>query len=529
MTSYPSTWRSRCRWILVATALIAHSGTAQVRRASAARADTAPSVRVDPRSPRAAVADFLNLTKRGQFEAAGQYMGPGLAADRRAELARRLKAVLDQRLWIEVDDLSPLASGDTADGLRADREQVGTIANDAGVRQPLQLQRAAAGAEPAWYFEPRTIARIDEWYDALADRWLRDHMPLALQRPGPFGVDLWQWVALALMLPIALGIGWILDRLTIAIARRAARRTETRLDDLLIDRIAPLLLSIWTIAVFRALVGFAGLSIEAEKVVGLLARALIAVLVTWLFIRATHVLEEELPSSPWAVDKPEMRSLVPLLGRVFRIFLLAVGAIAFVAQFGYSVATLLAGLGIGGIAVALAMQKTLEHLLGSVAIGLDQPIRVGDWVKVGDAEGEVEAIGLRSTRLRTMERSLIVLPNGRLADMQMENFGVRDRILLKTTLRLAYGTTAAQVRRVRDDVERLLTEHPLIWRDRVIVRFTGFAATSLDVEVIAWVATTDYNVFRAAREEIYLRLMQIVENAGSAIALPTQAVYVRHE
>jgi MscS family membrane protein len=215
-----------------------------------------------------------------------------------------------------------------------------------------------------------------------------------------------------------------------------------------------------------------------------------------------------------------MRSLLPLLGRVVRIVLVVLGAIVFVAQFGYSVATLITGLGIGGIAVALAMQKTLEHTFGSVAIGLDQPIRVGDWVKVGETEGEVEAIGLRSTRLRTLERSVVVIPNGRLSEMQMENFGVRDRILLRTNIALAHGTSADQVRRIRDDVDALLTDHPLVWPGRIVVRFKGLGPTALDIDLICWMATKDYNVFRAAREEIFFKIMQIVQRAGSDFAYP---------
>jgi MscS family membrane protein len=514
-----------CR-IVAGIAVVTTAATAQKARQAAPARDTMAAGRVDSRSPRAAIADFLSLTRRGQYAAAAQYMALSESTESREELARKLKAVFDQRLWIELEDVSPLAAGDTADGLGRDREQIGMVSSDAGVRQPVQLQRRLNG-EPTWVFAKATVDRVDQWYDALEDRWLRDRMPVALQRPGPFGIDLWQWVLLGLLFPIALGAGWILGRITIAVARRAARGTETQLDDRLVERAAVPLLAIWSVIAYRALVEFVGLSIGAEKVVGLLARAGTAVFATWFAIRATHVLEEELPGTRWATDKRELRSLAPLLGRVFRVFLVALGAIIFVAQFGYSVTTLIAGLGIGGIAVALAMQKTLEHVFGSVAIGLDQPIHVGDWVKVGEVEGEVEAIGLRSTRIRTMERSVVALPNGRLAEMHMENFGVRDRILLKTTLALTYQTTPDQIRRIRDEIETLLEEHSLVWPDKIIVRFKGFSASSLDIEVIAWVATRDFNIFRAAREEIYLKYMQIVRRAGSEFAYPTSTVFVK--
>jgi MscS family membrane protein len=486
--------------------------------------DSTPQVRVDPRSPRAAVVEFLTLSRRGQLEAAGQFL-PSAEPERRRELARRLKAVLDRYLWIEPDLVSPFAVGDTTDGMRT-VDRLGTVPGELGVRQPVEMRRQD-NADPAWVFTAQTVRLVDAWYDALSDHWLRDRFPEFLQRAGPLGIELWQWVTLIALMPIAFGVGWLFERLTLAIARRAVRQSETMVDDRLLERTAGLLLALWTVLAYRALVEFVGLSIGAEQVVGLAARALSVALVTWVVLRATHVLETEVPASRWGEARPELRSVMPLVGRVTRIFLVAIGGVALIAQFGYSVVTLITGLGIGGIALALAAQKTLEHIFGSVAIGVDQPIRVGDWVKVGDVEGEVEAIGLRSTRIRTMARSQVVFPNGRLADMQMENFGMRDRIILRTELQLTYGSTAEQLRRVRDDVEQLLKDHPLVWPDRIIVRFKGFGAHSLDIEMIAWLDTKDFNVFRAAREEILLRVMEIVERAGTEFAYPTQTLFVR--
>ncbi|HYV96274.1 MAG TPA: mechanosensitive ion channel family protein [Gemmatimonadaceae bacterium] len=488
------------------------------QKQAAAVQDTA---RVNPRSPRAAVAEFLDLTRHGRFDAAARYLR---ADDRAPDLARRLKAVLDQNLAIDLELLSPLAMGDTTDGLSRDLEQIGVVRTRTGFPQPVQLQLNAPGADPAWVFSTRTVERIDGWYGALADHWLRDRMPLVLQQPGPFGIDRWQWVTLALLVVVALIVGWVFGRVTIAIARRAARKTQTTLDDRILDRASGPLLALWSLLAYRALVNLAGLSVFAEQMVSVIVRATSAAIATWLFVRLTYVLEEELPATGFAGQRPELKSFAPLIGRVTRIFVLAMGAIAVVSQFGYSVAALITGVGIGGIAIAFAAQKTLEHPFGSLAIGLDRPIRIGDWVKIGDVEGEVEAIGLRSTRVRTLARTVVVFPNGRLAEMPMENHGVRDRILLRTRIGLTYQASSAQVRRVRDDIERTLTDHPLVWPNKIIVRFKGFGESSLDIDVIAWIATTDFTIFRAAREEIYLKFMDIVAAAGCTFAYPTRTV-----
>ena len=481
---------------------------------------------VEPRSPRIALHEFLRLTRQGDFADAAAYLGPAVAtSDSGATLARRLKTVLDQRVFIDERLISPVAAGNTADGLPANAEQIGTVPNDIGVREPVQMRRQADGAEPAWVFSAQTVLRINVWYAAVGENWIRSNMPESLRILGPLGIERWQWLMLAVLVPFALLIGVLLGKASVAIARRAVRRTKTMLDDRVLEQTASPVHALWAVIAYRLLVEPVALSISAMSVVDLIVRSSTALIVTWLMVRVTYAIEADLPASRWAEDRAEMRALVPLLGRVSRIFLIAIGVIAFVSQFGYKVTTLLTTLGIGGIAVALAAQKTLEHVFGSVAIGVDQPIRVGDWVRVDGREGEVEVIGLRSTRLRTLERTVVVIPNGRLADMQMENFGVRDRVLLRTQLALKFGTTVAQLRRVRDEVEKLLKDHPLVWPDKIVVRFRSFSP-SLEIDVMAWIATTDYDIFRAAREEILFRILEIVQNAGTDFSAATHSLQV---
>jgi MscS family membrane protein len=494
---------------------------AQLSRGGSAQRESVVTSRVDPRSPRAAVADFLDLTRHGRYEAAARYLVTRVDPARDVELTRRLRAILDQIFAIELDGLSPLAAGNPNDGLPEDQEQIGEIRTRTGALQSIRLRRQ--NGDPAWQF---TILpeRIDDLYEALGDHWLRDRMPVALQRPGPFGVERWQWLMLGALIPLALIIGWFAGRLTVAIARRAAKRTKTSFDDRLIEKTRAPLLALWTVVTYRGLVEFVRLSLAAEWLVGRVVAVTSAILVTWMLVRATFVFEEELPASTLAAGSPQVRSFAPLIGRVTRIFVVAFGVVAIVAQFGYSVTALLTGLGIGGIAIAFAAQKTLEHPFGSIALGLDQPIRVGDWVKIGDVAGEVETIGLRSTRIRTLARTQVIFPNGRLAEMQMENFGKRDRILLQTRIGLTYGTSGDTLRGIRTELERVLVEHPLVWPERVVVRFTTFGESSLDIEIIAWLITTDYNVFRDAREEIFFRFMDIVERHGAEFAFPTQTI-----
>jgi MscS family membrane protein len=221
------------------------------------------------------------------------------------------------------------------------------------------------------------------------------------------------------------------------------------------------------------------------------------------------------------------RSLAPLAGRIAKVIVLVIGVIAVLSELGYPVASLIAGLGIGGIALALAAQKTVENVFGSLSIGLDHPFRVGDFVKIEDAVlGTVESIGLRSTRVRTLDRTVVTLPNGKLADMRIESYTARDRMRLACTIGLVYGTTAAQVRAVLEGIERALRAQPKIWPGEVVVRFLGFGASSLDIEIMAWFETTDMTEFRAIRQDMLLGFMDVVEGAGSSFAFPTQTVHL---
>lgn len=197
---------------------------------------------------------------------------------------------------------------------------------------------------------------------------------------------------------------------------------------------------------------------------------------------------------------------------------------ALVTALGYPAASLLAGLGVGGLAVALAAQKTVENLFGAFSIGVDQPFGEGDFIKVDTLTGTVESIGLRSTRIRTLERTLITIPNGKLSEMRIESYTARDRWRLSCNLALDYGTTSEQMHRVIRGMEEILRRHPKIWPDNIIVRFKEIGSYALNIEVMAWFLTTDWNEFLAIRQEVLLNFMDCVKLAGTSFAFIAQSL-----
>jgi MscS family membrane protein len=219
--------------------------------------------------------------------------------------------------------------------------------------------------------------------------------------------------------------------------------------------------------------------------------------------------------------------VLPIAARFGKVAVAAMLIIAVLSNFGLPVASLIAGLGVGGVALALAAQKTVENMFGAVSIGADRPLKIGDFVKVGELLGTVESIGLRSTRIRTLDRTLVTIPNGGLADSRIESYTERDRIRFTTILGLEYGTKQAVLREVIAKIERTLREHPKIWPDTVVARFAEFGPYSLNIEIMVWFLVTDFNDFRAIREGVLFDIMTIVEQEGAAFAFPTQTLHLQ--
>ena len=359
---------------------------------------------------------------------------------------------------------------------------------------------------------------------AATDRWLRDILPASLFNLGPQGLMWWQWLAFPALAIFALAIGRPLGALTRRFLQRLFARTDTAWDDRLLARVGGGLSALWAIAIFRILLPWLGLDEQASAFVHSILAAIVVVTTFWALWRSVDVFTEILLERSWAAGNPSARSLIVVSANFIRGAVAIGGIVTTVAAFGYPVATMLAGLGIGGIALAFGAQKTIENLFGSVAIAADQPCRVGDTIKIEDFSGTVEHIGTRSTRIRTPDRTVITIPNGRLADSRIETFAPRDRIRLSMTMGLAPTTTETQLRTVLQEMERVLRTHPRIWPGSVVVRLAAFGASAFEVDVLCWFATDDYEVFRDCRPEVLLGFLRVVNDAGTAFAFPAPAV-----
>jgi MscS family membrane protein len=479
-----------------------------------------------PDSPRASARTFLDLTtRRSDFVAAARYLVvPPALAGRGPDLARRLRGVLEHSIVLDPDKLSPLSEGVTDDDLPPGVDRAGSITDASGHAVPIYIVRTSDRDGAFWALSSDTVSHVDAWYDALPDRWVREWMPESLLRQGPFDLLWWQWLALPVMALVALALGRVLARAVVRLLARVFARTTNEWDDKLLDRVEPALRLFVALMAAGALLPLLALLPAAEQQVELLLDTAAAGAIFWALWRSVAVWQLFLMSRPWAVDNPSARSLLSVAINFVKLIVGVVGVLSVLAVLGYPVATVLAGLGIGGLALAFGAQKTIENLFGSVALAVDQPFRVGDFVKIQDFTGNVERIGMRSTQIRTLDRTTVTLPNGQLSEMRIEGFGTRDRIRFATSVGLVYGTTEPQVRQVVLEIGRLLQRTPKVWADGNVSRFSGLGPSSLDIEVMCWFETTDFNEFRDLRQELLLGILRVVEQAGTSIAFPTTTV-----
>jgi MscS family membrane protein len=211
-----------------------------------------------------------------------------------------------------------------------------------------------------------------------------------------------------------------------------------------------------------------------------------------------------------------------LFQRVAKITLFSLALLFTLANWGYNTNTILAGLGVGGLAIALAAQKTLENLFGGVSVISDRPVLVGDYCKFGNQAGTVEDIGLRSTRIRTVDRTLVSVPNSQFSTMTLENFAARDRFLFNPTLKLRGDATTGQIRRVMEGFDDLLRQHPKVDPGRLPVRFTSIGVYAFELQIFAYVDTLDQDEFNWIQTGLLISLLEIIEGAGTGIAVPVQ-------
>lgn len=245
----------------------------------------------------------------------------------------------------------------------------------------------------------------------------------------------------------------------------------------------------------------------------------------WIFLRIIDFIAYVFEYKAALAESKTDSQMVPFMKELSKIMAIVVAVFVILgAVFNLNVATIIAGLGIGGIAVALAAQDTLQNLLGSFTIFADKPFVVGDLIRIDQYEGTVEKVGFRSTLIRTLDKTLVIIPNKKMVDSPLENLSLRNLRRMKFIIGLKYATPSETMKKISLEIEKFVNEHPLTSND-TLVSFDSFGDSSLNIQVLYFIEIVDYNEYMHIREDINYRIMQIVSENGADFAFPSQTVY----
>ncbi|MGB5811062.1 MAG: mechanosensitive ion channel domain-containing protein [Polyangiales bacterium] len=413
----------------------------------------------------------------------------------------------------------------------------------------LRLRRVdtESGDLIGYRFSADTIARLTEFYQRAKDLPVQPQMakyegvaerfrlrpgftaPDFVQNivqdlpPGWFGMfggePWWKWIALALTVIGAFLLFLAIYRLATLFDRRS------RLHGWIRPLLAVVVVGLFGFAREVAVDWIRLTGFEREIVIGAFSIFMHLAVIWLVFLIAAGIANAVIRVRDMGVYALDAQ-LVHLVSKLAAVALSLYVLVDLAESLGIPVAPVLAGLGVGGLAVALAVRPTLENIVGGFVLFADAPVRVGEFCRFGDKLGTIEAIGLRSVRIRGLDRTVITVPNAEFSQLQLVNFTRRDAILLHTTLQLRYETTPDQLRLVLTKLRELLLMHPRVSSDPARVRFVGYGASSLDIEIFAFVQTRDFNEFLAIQEDVNLRIKDLVESSGSGFAFPSQTLYV---
>lgn len=473
-------------------------------------------------TPRGAVLGFLAAARKGTSVAA-LYLDTPLRGPDAEELAHQLAVVLDARLPARLNEVSDKPEGSIPNPLNPDEDLVGTISTATGDLEILveRVDRGKVGR--VWLFSRKTLHSIPEVYAELNARPIEKILPNFLLRRVAH-VPIFQWIAFFVGLPLIYLLTGILDILigiTVGVFRRQfLSKSQPRNRKVLP---APVRLLIVALVIRSALLA-AALPLLARQFWSTTALVITIIACTWALMLLSSWGERFLISRQRKLSGSA--AVLRLLRRVLDGILLFAALLFTLYHFGVNPTAALAGLGVGGIAVALAAQKTLENLIAGISLIADQAVHVGDFLKIGDTLGTIEEVGLRSTRVRTLDRTLVCLPNSQISNMSLETLSARDKFWFHPVLSLRFETTASQLRSVLSDIRNLLLSHSSIERSSVRVRFLAIAKSSLDVEVFSYLYASDWTEFLEIQEQLLLHVMEIIEHAGTEIAFPSQTMYL---
>ncbi len=493
------------------------------------KVDKGPEDALGRGNPRSSVIGFLTAASEFNWEKAAEYLDlrnlpPDVSELGGPELARQLNHVLSRAAWLDDYSVSENPEGVKGDDLPDYRDELLRIKTEDG-EAVIWMQRVPrADGIKIWKLSNRSVALIPDLYDefsypAVIEK-IRNWFP---QDAAFLGIELFKWfivIFFALVSwPFYYLLGWLLSRLFSS--------PEREIYPLVKKVFAGPFVLIAILITTETVVSELGVGAGAQAMMEAQTINILAVIwATWAVINLYKKYQQ---NKLIALDRPGAAKLLQPMTTLIKILVMIFGLLFWLNNIGVNITTVLAGLGVGGLAMALALQKPIEDMMGALAIFSQAPIRVGDLCRYGTVLGNVEDIGLRTTRIRTLTNTVVAIPNSLLASGEIENLSYRTKIRYWPTLRLRYDTTAEQIREASKKILAMLQEHDRVYDEPLRVRFTDFDDDAILIKVHSFLRTTDFPESLEIGEDLNFRVMKIVQASGARFALPGKSIYMEGE
>lgn len=515
-----------CIWSLLLVRVVPAQRLASL--ATGAKTPAASATATDPlkrTTPRSAVFNFLQACHDNQLGVAAQYLEvPKGKAGQAEDLANQLEAILDRDPHFEVGRVSNSPEGNLIDGLPSDLDPLDTFEVNGQTIQ-LRMHRSNQSGLNVWLVSAESVAHIPQLFASIGESPFERMLPAPLVQTKLIGTSVWVWLALIALALILSVLSRLLSRIVLALAKPIIKRYFKSVQQYRVQAFVDPLRLLLSVAVFRACMVAIPPSALLRDYIFEMLTLLFVMGAASLVMRVVDVVFDHITTRLDSRQRALSSSVIPLFVRIVKVCIFAFAVLEILYRWGYPTSTILAGLGVGGLAVALAAQKTLENLFGSVSVITDRPVLVGDFCQFGGQVGTIEDIGLRSTRIRTLDRTVVTIPNSVFSTMTLENYSRRDRMWFHPTLRLRRGTTPEQIRQMMNAVGEILKEHTQVDPTDVPLRFTKITTDSYDLEVFAYVLTADFNRFLEVQSELLLKILEAAERLNIGFAVPLQELF----
>lgn len=434
------------------------------------------------------------------------------------ELVKKLVIVAKRAMRIDFEDMSDDPLGHQGDGLPAYRDRITTLKTKQGPVDILMQRVPRGDGEFIWKISNSTVAMIPVLDAEFGYGIIGNKLSHIFPHYVILGFEVWQLVMLLGLLIIGYVIAFVMTFVLVKIMQINNRFNKQRLRQFVVGPFRFLI----TILFFRATFDMIAPSLIARALFD--ARTFLIIAIIWVMMGVIDLFIHRFADHMKRSGQHDAVVLLKPAATAIKLTIMLIAIVMWMDNLGYKVTTIMAGLGVGGVAVALAAQKSMENLLGSITIYMSQPVRVGDFCKFGNTLGTVEEIGLRATQLRTLGRTVVHIPNALFASKEIENLTQRDKILYRTRLRLSYKNTSEQVKLVLKKLRELIDQHEFIDEENSRVRFLEFGEYAQELELYVYIKTKDFAEYLEHVEDINLRINDIVESAGAELTVPVKNI-----